>query len=424
MSFQQGLSGLYATAKNLEVIGNNVANSNTFGAKASRAEFSDLYATALNGSGINNSGIGVILGAVAQQFTQGNTETTQNPLDLALNGGGFFQVATEGGAVNYTRNGQFKIDREGYIVNNKGEQLLGYVADSTGVIQPGRAVPLQVPTAGITPVSTSRIRMDLNLDSRAAVTAPDPSIVPQLDLLDATTYNNATSVAVYDLKGQDVSLVYYFQKAASETWNVYITANGLPVVDDGAGNPLPSTTLTFPADGTTPSLPVDGLITIDIPATTNAVGATTSPITGLVLNLSGASQYGSNFAVTDLSQNGYSAGELTGIQFEEGGIIAARYSNGQYKTAGQVELANFRNPQGLQAQGGNTWGRTFTSGDPIVGTPGVGNMGQLISGALEASNIDLTAELVNMIVAQRTYQANAQTIKTQDQVLQTLVNLR
>lgn len=424
MSFQQGLSGLNATAKNLEVIGNNVANSNTFGAKASRAEFADLYATALNGSGVNNTGIGVMLSAVSQQFTQGNTVTTDNPMDLALNGNGFFEVSNGNGPVSYTRNGQFKVDRDGFIVNNNREKLMGYLADGGGTIQPGQAVPLQVPTVGITPAATGRIKMDVNLDARAAVTAPDPAAVPQINLLDASTYNNATSVSVYDVKGQDVSLVYFFQKAATDTWNVYVTANGTPVVNDGSGNPLPSTIITFPANGSAPTLPVDGLATIDLPGTTNAVGATTEPILGIALNLSGATQYGANFSVTNLSQNGYAPGQLTGIQFESNGVITARYSNGQFKAAGQVEIANFRNPQGLQAQGGNTWARTFASGDPIVGTPGDGNLGALLSGALEASNVDLTAELVNMITAQRTYQANAQTIKTQDQVLQTLVNLR
>ncbi len=424
MSFQQGLSGLNATAKNLQVIGNNVANSNTYGAKSSRAEFSDLYATALNGSGVNNTGIGVMLGAVSQQFTQGNTVTTENPMDLALNGSGFFQVSNGNGPVSYTRNGQFKVDREGFIINNNKEKLMGYLADGAGTIQPGQAVALQMPTVGITPAATDRIRIDVNMDARDAVTAPAAAAVPQIDLLDATTYNNATSVSVYDVKGQDVSLVYFFQKAATDQWNVYITANGTPVVDDGAGNPLPSTTITFPADGTSPTLPAGGLVTINIPSTTNSVGAVTEPITGITLNLSGATQFGSNFAVTDLSQNGYSAGQLNGIQFESNGVITARYSNGQFQAAGQVEIATFRNPQGLQSQGGNTWGRTFASGDPIVGTPGDGNLGNLLSGALEASNVDLTAELVNMITAQRTYQANAQTIKTQDQVLQTLVNLR
>jgi flagellar hook protein FlgE len=424
MSFQQGLSGLNATAKNLEVIGNNVANSNTFGAKASRAEFSDLYATALSGSGANNTGIGVMLGAVSQQFSQGNTVTTDNPMDLALNGGGFFQVSNGAGPTSYTRNGQFKVDRDGFIVNNNKEKLMGYLADGTGTIQPGQAVPLQVPTVGITPSATNRIKLDVNMDARAKVTAPDPSAVPQIDLLDASTYNNATSVSVYDVKGQDVSMVYFFQKAATDQWNVYITANGTPVTDDGSGNPLPTTTITFPTDGSAPTLPIDGLTTIDIPSTTNSVGAVTEPIMGVTLNFGGATQYGANFAVTDLSQNGYAPGQLTGIQFESNGIITARYSNGQFKSAGQVEIATFRNPQGLQAQGGNTWGRSYTSGDPIVGTPGDGNLGSLLSGALEASNVDLTAELVNMITAQRTYQANAQTIKTQDQVLQTLVNLR
>ena len=165
-------------------------------------------------------------------------------------------------------------------------------------------------------------------------------------------------------------------------------------------------------------------VPLNIPATLNSVGAQTLPLTGVKLDVSGLTQYGSPFGVTDLSQNGYAPGQLAGIQFENDGTITARYSNGQTKAAGQVLLATFRNPQGLQPLGGTGWAASFQSGDPIVGAPGAGNLGVLQSGALEESNVDLTAELVNMITAQRAYQANAQTIKTQDQVLQTLVNLR
>ena len=420
MSFQQGLSGLNAASKNLEVIGNNIANSNTFGSKASRGEFSDVYANALNGSGSSSVGIGTTLSAVSQQFTQGNITSTENPMDLAINGGGFFQVGSANSPVMYSRNGQFKVDRSGYIVNNDALRLMGYPADGTGVIQPGNAVALQLPTAGINPQASSEIEIEMNLDARAAVTAPAAGAA--IDFSDPRTYNNATSLTVYDDKGQDVALTYYFQKAATDTWNVFVTANGAPVTGTAAA-PLATTTINFPSNGGRPTAPV-GAVPFDIPASVNAVGAQTLAIIGVQLTLSGATQYGAGFGVTNLSQNGYAPGQLTGISIEGNGIVMARYSNGQNKPAGQIELATFRNPQGLQPQGGNAWARSFASGDPILGVAGEGNLGVLQSGALEESNVDLTAELVSMITAQRIYQANAQTIKTQDQVLQTLVNLR
>ncbi len=420
MSFQQGLSGLNASSKNLEVIGNNIANSNTFGAKASRAEFADVYANALNGAGANAVGIGTTLAAVSQQFTQGNITSTENPMDLAINGAGFFQVSDGRNPTMYSRNGQFKVDRTGYIVNNQGQRLMGYPANGAGVIQPGNALALQLPTAGINPQATSEIELEMNLDSRAAVTAPVAG--PAIDFSDPRTYNNATSLMVYDDLGQEVALTYYFQKSATSVWNVFVTANGTPINGTLAA-PVASTTINFPANGGTPTAPV-GTVTLDIPASANAVGAQTLAIPGVQLDLSGATQYGTGFGVTNLSQNGYAPGQLTGISIEANGIVMARYSNGQSNPAGQIELATFRNPQGLQPQGGNVWARGFASGDPILGVAGEGNLGVLQSGALEESNVDLTAELVNMITAQRVYQANAQTIKTQDQVLQTLVNLR
>jgi flagellar hook protein FlgE len=420
MSFQQGLSGLNATSKSLEVTGNNIANANTYGAKAARAEFSDVYANALNGAGSNAVGIGTTLAAVSQQFTQGNISSTGNPMDLAINGAGFFQVTDGLNAPLYSRNGQFKPSRDGYIVNNAGLRLMGYPADGTGVLQPGNAQALRLPTAGINPQATTDIELEMNLDSRAGVTLPVAG--PQINFSDPDTYNNATSLTVYDAKGQDVALTYYFQKSGNDTWNVYIAANGTPLAGTAAA-PLPSTTITFPANGGTPTAPV-GPVSIDVPATTNAAGAQTLAITGVQLDLANATQYGAGFGVTNLTQNGYAPGQITGIAVESNGIIMARYSNGQTKPAGQIELATFRNPQGLQPIGGNAWSRTFASGDPIIGVAGEGNLGALQSGALEESNVDLTAELVNMMTSQRIYQANAQTIRTQDQVLQTLVQLR
>ncbi|MBN8511076.1 MAG: flagellar hook protein FlgE [Burkholderiales bacterium] len=420
MSFQQGLSGLNASSKNLEIISNNIANANTFGAKAARGEFAAVYATALNGSGANNVGIGTTLQAVAQQFTQGNVSTTDNPLDLAINGAGFFQVSDGKSPVTYTRNGQFKVDNEGYIVNNALARLMGYAADDAGVIQPGASVALRLPTGGIDPNPSTRADLEFNLDSRVAVTTP--TAAPLIDFGDATTYNNATSLTVYDMKGQDVAMSLYFQKAANDQWNVFATANGTTISGTAAA-PTPIATLQFPSNGSAPTSPA-GPVAVNVPASTNAQGALTEPIAGLLFDFGGATQFGSSYGVTDLHQDGYPAGLLSSVSVEPNGVILARYSNGQSKPSGQIEIANFRNPQGLQPIGDNGWARTISSGDPVYGVPGEGNLGVLQAGALEESNVDLTGELVNMITAQRVYQANAQTIKTQDQVLQTLVNLR
>ena len=418
MSFQQGLSGLNASSKNLEVIGNNVANANTIGAKGSRAEFGDMYAAAINGHSI---GIGVNLQAVTQQFTQGNITTTSSPLDLAINGNGFFEVQNSAGQTLYTRNGEFQANKDGFVTTSSGMKLVGYPAATDGTIQPGAAQPLQLPTAGVDPNVTANVSIEMNLDSRKAVTLP--AAAPQIDFTDAKTYNDATSVTVFDAKGQDVALTYYFQKSATDTWNVYATANGTSVNVDATGNPLPVTTINFPSNGGTPTAPT-GAVAMNIPSTTNAAGATTMAIPNVALDLTGATQFGSGFGVTSMSQDGYTAGQLTGVTIEKTGIVMATYSNGQSKAAGQLELATFKNPQGLSPLGGNMWARSFESGDPTVGTANSGNIGSLQAGALEESNVDLTGELVNMITAQRVYQANAQTIKTQDQVLQTLVNLR
>lgn len=357
---------------------------------------------------------------VAQQFTQGNITTTENPLDLAINGNGFFQLSDALTPVTYTRNGQFKVDRDGFIVSNAGRKLMGYAADASGVIQTGQSAPLQLPTAGIAPVPTSAIDIDMNLDSRKAVTFTGAT--PAIEFDDAATYNNATSATVFDAKGQEIALTLFFQKSANDTWHVYATANGTTVAGTAAA-PQPVTTITYAPDGKAPTSPTAPVV-FDIPSVLNAQGATTLPIIGATIDLRQTTQYGSPFAVSNLSQDGFGAGQLASIVVEPNGIVTARYSNGQSRPAGQIEVANFRNPQGLQPLGDNQWGRTFSSGDPVAGIPGDGNLGVLQSGALEQSNVDITAELVDLITAQRVYQANAQTIKTQDQVMQTLVNLR
>jgi flagellar hook protein FlgE len=427
MSFQQGVSGLTASSRNLEVIGNNVANASTVGAKVARAEFADVYARAISG-GASSIGLGVNQTAVTQQFSQGSFKSTDGPLDMAINGGGFFQLKDLSGNSQYTRNGQFKVDRDGFIVNTQGARLLGYPANDQGVLVPGQAQPLILPTAGIKPSVTKAVNLELNLDARSAITY-DENASPRIDFNDAKTYNNATSVNVYDSKGQEVSLTYYFQKTAGDTWNVYAGANGAAVNPDGEGLPQPITTINFPPNGTAPINPADEtlpleVIPFDVPATSNFQGAVTEPIPGVELDLSTLTQYGAIFGVTNVTQDGFPPGQLNAIKIQPNGIVLATYSSGQSTPVGQVELSTFRNVQGLQPLGGNVWGATFESGDAVPGTPGSGNLGVLQAGVVEESNVDLTQELVAMMVAQRIYQANAQTIKTQDSVLQTLVNLR
>lgn len=407
MSFQQGLSGLNAASKQLEVIGNNVSNANTVGFKQSRAEFADVFANSLTGSGASQIGIGTNLANVAQQFTQGNVTSTSNPLDIAINGGGFFRMSNNG-AISYTRNGQFQMDKFGYIVDSANKRLTGYSADSAGVLSTGAPTELSINTADLKPTVTTKVVGLINLDSRnsAPVTTP-------FNPADPTSYNNSTAVTAYDSLGNAHTVQSFFVKTAPGVWNVYTTA-------DGVSTPaLPATTavMTFNGTGTAPTT-VPAVPTVSFMPTTGANAVS------MTLDYSGSTQFGSNFSINALSQNGFTSGSLASFNTSADGTIVGRYSNGQSKTLGQVVLANFVNPNGLQSLGGNAWSESATSGAPLIGTPQTGSLGKLQSSAQEDSNVDLTAELVNMITAQRIYQANAQTIKTQDQVLQTLVNLR
>jgi len=460
MSFQQALSGLNAAGRNLDVIGNNIANANTVGSKVARAEFADLYAASFSGAsgGAASVGIGVTTGTVAQQFSQGNITSTQNPMDLAINGGGFFELTDGQNPPVYSRNGQFKVDKDGFIVNNNHYKLMGYAADATGTIVPGIAGPIQLPTAGIAPTATSSMTLEFNVDSRVgrpSGIAAAPAATPAEERIDTTnpaTYNNATSATVYDVKGQPISMTYYFQKVNADTWNVYATANGQPingVTGELATAMRPLATLNYPNTGGNPTANGGGsidnytwaavaaatpaattnvtngkLVIPSIPVVTLSTGGLSEVIPSFTANLGTVTQYGAAFGVTNFTVTGNAPGSLTGISVGSDGVIQARYSNGQTKASGQIELATFRNPQGLQAMGGNVWTQTPGSGVPVVNIPGQGNLGILQAGALEESNVELTAELVNMMTAQRAYQANAQTIKTQDQIMSTLVNLR
>ncbi|OYY50482.1 MAG: flagellar hook protein FlgE [Methylophilaceae bacterium 17-44-8] len=407
MSFQQGLSGLNAASKTLEVIGNNVSNANTVGFKQSRAEFADVFANSLTGSGTSQIGIGTKISTVAQQFTQGNITSTNNPLDIAINGGGFFRMSNDG-AITYTRNGQFQMDKFGYIVNSEGNRLTGYTADTAGVLSTGAPSELNINTADLQPTATTEVTGVVNLDSRnTTLTAAG------FDPADPTTYHNSSAVTVFDSLGNAHNIQSFFVKTGAGTWDVFTTADGVSTTV----LPAPTSTLTFNGTGVAPTS-VPALPTVNFTPTTGA-----SPV-ALTIDYTDSTQFGSNFSVNALTQDGYSSGRLSGFSTSNDGMIIGRYTNGQSRVLGQVVLASFVNPNGLQSLGGNAWAESGTSGNPLVGPPNTGGFGVLQSSAIEDSNVDLTAELVNMITAQRVYQANAQTIKTQDQVLQTLVNLR
>ena len=654
MGFQQGLSGLNVSSRALDAIGNNLANANTVGFKAAQVQFADVYAASLSGGGASQIGIGASAPAVAQQFTQGNITTTNNPLDIAINGGGFFRMSN-GGAVTYTRNGQFHVDKDGYIINASGLRLTGYGADPTGAIVPGDFTDMRLNTTNIEPNATTASQVLLNLDSRstpptamtsgaivgnqipgtltiedatgtqndqlqivvdgiaATVTIPAgvyttsgdlanavesainaaPTLLGANALVDVSvstsgalqitsrsrgtlgaaglgsfvtvtpaasgdgavnllgaapvasagndafrttntlSYTTSTAQTVYDTLGNPHNLTMYFAKTATpNTWQMYTTLDGqaAPSAGTATGSVAhDATTAAAITAGDTFDITVDGVTATGVAPTggyadtaamiadletqintdlATAAAAASPPVTppptvvvslnggrlvvtsastgansdvaitnqanpdalfgqaiatfgggapaptlisftdtgalstvmpldltfdiasgavdplNFTLDLTGTSQYGISFSVNQLLQDGYTSGRLSGLSVASDGTIQGRYSNGQSRNMGQLVLANFNNPNGLSSLGGNQWAETAESGQPIPGIPGQGSLGVVQSARVEESNIDLTAELVNMITQQRVYQANAQTIRTQDQILNTLVNLR
>ncbi|MFQ7900794.1 flagellar hook protein FlgE [Stutzerimonas degradans] len=528
MSFNIGLSGLRAASKDLNVTGNNIANAGTVGFKQSRAEFSDVYAASVMGTGKNPQGSGVLMSNISQQFNQGNINYTQNALDLAINGNGFFQVSNNG-AMSYTRAGYFGTDRTGFLVDNFGYKLQGYPVDANGNLQSGVVGDLQVQTTNQAPKATSQITTAFNLNStqkspttwqaaydaevqpfydaaynnsltaagqaaydaelaasgdttaadaaRAAalvdatnianaqaagdaakalpanVTAALTAANATFDPTDPTTYNSSTSLNIYDSQGNAHVMTQYFVKTSANTWDMKVLIDGrnpanpaqqppqpyvmglsfnssgaLTGIDNGGSGlfsvspdlkvTLNSATGNPPAGGWIPAISDGGN-----PATWSANGALANP-GGIVLDFSKSSQYASTFAVNSVAQDGYTTGELAGLEIDDTGVIFARYTNGQSKVQGQIVLANFANVQGLTPVGKTQWVQSFESGEPVVGTPMSGTLGALQAGALEDSNVELSDQLVNLIVAQRNYQANAKTIETESAITQTIINLR
>ncbi|MDH6149766.1 MULTISPECIES: flagellar hook protein FlgE [Paraburkholderia] len=504
MSYQTGLSGLSASSSDLDVIGNNIANANTVGFKSGTAEFADMYANSVATATSQQIGIGTQLSEVQQQFSQGTLTTTNQALNVAINGNGFFQMSNNG-TLTYSRNGVFQLDKNGFITNAQGLDLMGYAANGSGIINTAQTVPLTVPTANIAPQATTSITAGLNLNAQDNIMLGAPTATPgagntgTLSTTGATitnaaagtntdnytinftspttytvtdntlgtttasqtytsgtaitlgngesitfsgtpvatdsytvtqnpttfnqssssTYNYSTSTTVYDTLGGSQTVNMYFAKTGSGTWNVYAgPATGTATLI-GTANFNSSGTLVSTTDATT------GLATATLGAFTMSLPTTDGSGTpqNVTLNMAGTTQYGGKDGVNSLSTDGYAAGTLTSFTVGSDGTLTGNYSNGETAALGQIVLANFSNQNGLVDLGNNEYGQTAASGVAQISTPGSTNHGVLQGGAVENSNVDLTSELVNLITAQRNYQANAQTIKTQQAVDQTLINL-
>ncbi|MGS0940435.1 flagellar hook protein FlgE [Pseudomonas luteola] len=434
MSFNIGLSGLNAASKHLNVTGNNIANVGSTGFKASRAEFADIYATSMFGVGNNTTGSGVQTAAVSQQFTQGTINNTGNSLDMAINGNGFF-VLSDNGSTIYSRNGTFKTDKSGNVVDNAGNKLQGYGADTDGNIKTGIVTNLVVETQNQLPKATTKVEQTLTLNSTATI----PSATT-FDPDNSQSYNWSTSASLYDTQGNEHTMTQYFVKNDTNSWSMYVTIDGRNPSDPTSTTPA-SATMSFTPSGTLASLTSDNfsvdennVMTMSnwVPAT--ITNSTTNPVTwgangaqasgtGIAMDITDITQTNSSFAVTAVNQDGYTTGQLSGLSVGDDGTLFAAYSNGQNKAIGQVILATFANMQGLTPIGNTDWIQSPASGEPVIGTPGSGTLGVLASGALEESNVDLTAQLVDLIVAQRNYQANAKTIETENTVSQTIIQM-
>ncbi len=407
MSFNIALSGLNAALSDLEITSNNIANASTTGFKFSRGEFVDLYASAGFVISSIDPGDGVQLGAVKQQFSQGNVAFTGNGLDLALNGVGFFKVRDPGGSTLYTRAGAFGVDREGYVVNatNSRLQVFDVVSEDPLQFNQASTVDLLLQTGEGPPRATDLVTMGFNLRSDTPDLGPgtiDPTI--------PSTYSYSTSLTTYDSLGVSHTSTVYFRRTADLTWETRLVIDG-----DEAQTP-DIVTLNFDSAGnlTTPQ-------PVSFGTFTPANGA--DPL-DIQFDLSNATSFGGTFAINGITQDGFTTGRLSNVDIDETGVAFARFSNGQSKALGRVALAKFPNEQGLRPVGDGSWVESFASGQVLLGEAGNSGLGFIQSGSLENSNVNLSEQLVNLINSQRNFQANAQVITTADQLNQTLLNIR
>jgi flagellar hook protein FlgE len=422
MSFGIALSGLDAAQSDLNVTANNIANAATTGFKSSNSEFAELFSASAQGISNTQVGGGVQLTQVQQQFSQGNIDTTGNSLDLALNGNGFF-VVSDHGADQYTRAGSFAPDNNGNVVNAQGQYLQVYAPTASGGFNTTSLTNLKIPTGDSPPAASTTASMTLNLPA-----ADSPPADATFDPTDSNSYNQSTSITLYDSLGAAHTASMYFVNTGAGKWNVYQSIDGSMVNPQVSPATTPPTytpvTLTYSSSGALSSAsdPAGGTNAqaLDFGSYTPATGGAPMNVT---FNLQDTTQYGDTFGVTAEAQNGYTTGQYSGISVSQTGVVQANYTNGQSVPLGQVAVANFANQQGLQQVDNTNWVQTFTSGPAVYGQAGGAGVGMIDSGSLEDSNVDITTQLVNMITAQRAFQANAQMVSTENQITQTIINI-
>ncbi|WP_442488203.1 flagellar hook protein FlgE [Halomonas litopenaei] len=413
MGFSQALSGLNAAADSLDVLGNNIANSQTVGYKSGSAQFADVFAN-------SQIGLGTKVSTVLQDFSGGNLESTNRPLDLGISGDGFFRME-QNGQVVYSRNGQLTMTPDGYLQNAQGARIMGYGVNAAGAVQVGgQPEVLQIEADEMPASATTEVSTTFNLDSRkvagedlnsVTLAGSDGSASVPVD------YHYSNNFTAYDSLGNPRNVTVYYEKTGDSEWTATTAMDGMVLMDGAAPEEMP---MEFDANGKL-TVPGSGLFVLTFPNDPFLGGANDMKLT---FDISGSTQFGNDASTTALTQNGYTSGALVGISIQDDGTVVRSYSNEQTRPAGQIALASFRNPEGLSPAGDNVWAATDASGQELVGAPGTGLLGGIQSGAIETSNVDMAKELVSMIVTQRAYQANSQTIKTQDEVLQTAINLR
>lgn len=413
-----GASGLLSNSLELEVVGDNVANSNTIGFKGSRAAFAEVLGSTIFG-GQGDIGRGVRAQAVQKIFAQGSLTTTGIATDIAIQGPGLFVVDSPNGPL-YTRNGQFTLNQDGLLTTLDGLRVQGFPADANGVVATGRALSdLQIGDASSPPLATSNVVVRANLDSQAPVLAlpfdpNDPS----------NTSNFSTTMTIYDSLGAAHDIDVHYVNLGGGVWEWHAVTDGANVDGGTPGVPLEFGTGTLSFDGGGNLTGVTGNpVTFDPAGIAPAQTITLDmgdPATGVV----GITQFAATSATSFLSQDGHAAGVLAGVKIDDSGNIIGSFTNGETRTLAQIAVADFQAPEQLQRVGNNFYMGVADAGEPNIGTPGTGGRGTLAQGALEQSNVDLASELIRMIVVQRAFQANSKTLTTADQMAAELVQIK